>query len=428
MDGHDNAFIAPDTWILPIAKLTDEVNVFTKNISNVTSMVEKSLDFRCNSAPARAIFDLKDTLSIASNNISSIISCAHNFAEIAETPSSLLLDSQKIASLSSDLVVDATSSILATTASMLSSVRSNIESLHITDYNGVDVFSMEKLSALSIPDQPVAINSLSQDSLISLGNSLQNNTFTVKSLINTSLATSRLNVEIFTNPVESVDTYLADMNETTIHFNSLSASVYNEMTCSPLIDTNSLLFQAPTIEPYAAISAVAVLGGLDEDALDRFCVKSTDNFLDALGDGLETRLQAVNPQLASVYREGMVAVKSGHEGWIRHAGVSFRTLLDHLLRYLAPDKKLNSYFENPKDNMIDGEFSRNSKLRYIFREIACGSYSKMAEQDIKLAEATFFPSNEIVHKLSSPLSEQQMRVFCRRVQGCVSVILEVAGH
>ena len=77
--------------------------------------------------------------------------------------------------------------------------------------------------------------------------------------------------------------------------------------------------------------------------------------------------------------------------------------------------------------MIDGDFKRNARLRYIFREIATESYAKMAEQDIKLAEATFFPSNDIVHKLSS-LSEHQMRVFCRRVQGCVSVVLEVAGY
>ncbi|MDP8212113.1 MAG: hypothetical protein P9X22_02325 [Candidatus Zapsychrus exili] len=428
MDSYNDAFVVPNIWTSSISTLTNKVNVVTENISNVTSMIEKSLDLRCASAPASAMFDLKDNLSILSNDISSVVSCADNFANIASAPSALLLDNQNAFPFSSNIAVNATGSIFATTASMASSVCNHIEHLHVVDYNGVNVFSMEKLAELPLLDQPSAINLLSQDSLISLGNTLQNEISTVKNLVDTSLATSRINAEILTQPMESAGVYFADVNEATTQLNLLSASVYNEMDNSFLVDTSSLLFKAPTIEPYAAISAAAVLHRLDECALDQLSVKSTDSFLDTLGDEVETRLQAVNPKLADVYREGITAIRSGHDGWIRHAGVSFRTLLDHLLRYLAPDENLKSFLENPEDDIKDGEFTRNSRLRYIFREVALGSYSKMAEQDIKLTEATFFPSNEIVHKLSAPLSEHQMRVFCRRVQGCVSVVLEVAGY
>ena len=92
------------------------------------------------------------------------------------------------------------------------------------------------------------------------------------------------------------------------------------------------------------------------------------------------------------------------------------------------DSDLRSFLEDPESDMVNREFKRNARLRYIFREVATGSYAQMAEQDIKLAEATFFPSNDIVHRLSSPLSEKQMRVFWRRIQGSVSVVLEAAGY
>ena len=103
-------------------------------------------------------------------------------------------------------------------------------------------------------------------------------------------------------------------------------------------------------------------------------------------------------------------------------------MFDHLLRQLAPDTSLHSFFDDPSKEMADGEFRRNARLRYIFRDVGTGSYAKMAEQDIKIAEATFFPSNAVVHELGSALSEHQMRVLWRRIQGCVSVVLEAAGH
>lgn len=251
---------------------------------------------------------------------------------------------------------------------------------------------------------------------------------TFNSLIDTSLVTSKLNAEIFAQPINAINTYFVDTNNSFKEMNLLSSQIYDDITNSQSILTNSFLFKAPTVEPYSAMRAASVLTGFNDEELGTLRNESSDTLLDELGDELELRLQKVNPKLLEVYQEGLTAIESGHHGWIRHAGVSFRTLFDHLLRNLAPDSDLSSFLEDPESNKINGEFSRNARLKYIFREVASGSYTKMAGEDIKLAEATFFPSNDIVHNLSIPLSNKQMRVFYRRIQGSVSVILEAAGY
>jgi len=257
---------------------------------------------------------------------------------------------------------------------------------------------------------------------------LENSISTINNLMDTSLATSRLSAEFYAQPIDITTPYLTGVNQSVTTLNSLSARVYDDLIGLQTIDTSCFLFQAPTAEPYAATRATAVLAGIDDDILDQLAVAGTDELLDELGDELISRLEVANSELAQVYQEGVAAMESGHSGWIRHAGVSFRTMFDHLLRHLAPDSDLRSFLEDPESDMVNGEFKRNARLRYIFREVATGSYAQMAEQDIKLAEATFFPSNDIVHRLSSPLSPKQMRVFWRRIQGSVSVVLEAAGY
>lgn len=428
MTDRDHELVPPDLWISPLRRLNSEVSAFTSHVSEISATVRHDLEIGRIAAPSNTISFLMEHFSAVASDVSSVMPRLDSFASIADAPSTLLLDGQKSAFLSSDLVVDSTASILSSTASMAGTVRSATEHLCITDQGQIQGLHSSSLLTSLASESPISIDSLSQDSVLMLGNKLENNTLTFNGLLDTSMATSRLNAEIFAQPIEVAIPYLTDMNQSFTTLNSLSSGVYDDLLTFRSIDTSCFLFQAPTIEPYAAARATAVLAGVDEGTLDQLTVSGTDGLLDDLGDELVSRLQTLNPRLAEVYREGIAVIKSGHRGWIRHAGVSFRTLFDHLLRHLAPDSDLYSFLEDPKSHMIDGEFKRNARLHYIFRDVATGSYAKMAEQDIKLAEATFFPSNDIVHKLSSPLSEKQMRVFWRRIQGSVSVVLEAAGH
>jgi hypothetical protein len=428
MTDHNQESLSRNLWASPICRLNNEVVGFNKHIGDITDIITQNLDAGRIAAQSNTISVLKDQLSSISFDASSILPRLDRFAAIVDTPSSLLLDNQKSAFLSSDLVVDSVRSILSSTAYMAATIRSANEHLCITNQGQIEGLRTDSLLTSLMKEASISVHPLSKDNILMLGDRLKTDISTFNNLIDSSLSMSRLCAEVYAQPIKITTDYLTDLNQSLTTLNSLSGRVYNDFIGLQSIDTSCFLFQAPIVEPYAAMRATAILAGVDDGTLDQLAVVGTDGLLDKLGDELVSRLETVNPELAQVYQEGITVIESGQHGWIRHAGVSFRTMFDHLLRHLGPDSDLRSFFKAPESEMVNGEFKRNARLRYIFREVATGSYAQMAEQDIKLAEATFFPSNDIVHRLSSPLSEKQMRVFFRRIQGSVSVVLEAAGY
>jgi len=417
-----------DQWLSPISRLGREAVIFNDHIAEITGAVGQDLMAGRIVAPSNAISMLRGQLSAVAFDASSILPRVDSFATAVDKSSMLLVDNQKSAFLSSKLVANSVGSILSSAASMATSLRTANEHLCVTDQGQIEGLRTNGLFASPLAKAHVSIDPPSQDAILLLGDRLKNDVSTFGNLVDTSLATSRLSAEVYAQPIGATSPYLADANKSFIALNTLSARVYDDLAGLQSLDASCFLFQAPTIQPYAATRATAVVTGIDEGILDQLAVPATDEILDGLGDDLEARLEAVNPALAQVYQEGIAAMESGHRGWIRHASVSFRTLFDHLLRYLAPDSDLRSFLEDPESHMIQGEFKRNARLRYIFRNVATGAYARLAEQDIKLAEATFYPSSAVVHRLSCPLSDKQMRVLWRRIQGCVSVVLEAADY
>lgn len=423
----NNIIVPLEEGILPLQRLNSEVSGITNHVSNISTIVGNHLEKGQLTVAPETLSSLTNKFSTVVFDVSSIMPRLNSFESIVNTPSSILLDNQKSNFLTSDLVVNSTASILSSTASMVGTIRSATEQLCITDQGQIQgLHSRDFLTPHSL-DSPISIDSFSQDNVLKLGDRLESNISTISALMDTSMATSRLNAEIYAQPPDVASPFLSNENQSFTTLNSLSSRIYEDLLTFPSLDTNSFLFQAPTIEPYSAARATAILAGVDERTLNQLAVINTDELLDELGGELYSRLQTLNPELAEVYKEGIAAMESGHHGWIRHAGVSFRTLFDHLLRHLAPDQELRSFFEDPENHMTNGEFKRNARLLYIFKDVATGSYAKMAEQDIKLAEGIFFPSNDIVHRLTSPLSDKQMHVFWRRIQGSVSVVLAAAG-
>ena len=428
MTNHKQEDLSSNFWASEIGRLNTEAVSLNQHISDISGIVTHTLEAGRITAPNNTISALTEQFSALSCHASSVLPRLDSFASILDTPSTLLMDNQKSALDSTVPLVESVGSILSSTASMAASIRSANENLCITDQGQIKGLHVNTLLSSTTPEASISIDSISKDTILMLGDRLNNSISTFDNLMQTSLSTSRLCSEVIAQSIETTSPYLNDLNQSFTALNSLSTEVYNDLIGLQSIDTGCFLFKAPTIEPYSATRTTAVLAGIDDETLDQLAVTDTDGVLDRLGDTLISRLESVNPELAQVYEEGMTAMKSGQQGWIRHAAVSFRTMFVHLLRHLAPDSDLRSFLQDPESEMVNGEFKRNARLRYIFREVATGSYARMAEKDIKLAEATFFPSNDIVHRLSSPLSEKQMRVFCRRIQGSVSVVLEAAGY
>jgi hypothetical protein len=206
-----------------------------------------------------------------------------------------------------------------------------------------------------------------------------------------------------------------------------SVEVYEQLTTSPLLadSISPWLTSAPAIEPYSSSRALAIVSRADVD-LEATRDEVAENQLSLAIDDLEARLAAVSPLFVTPYRGARIAVMSRHDDWHRHAAASLRELMAHLLKHLAPDSALDAYYANPAAHKENGQYTRKAQLVYVFRRVAVDSYAKMAEKDIDIALATFFPSNSAVHEINSPFSDEQLLVLWRRMQGSISVVLEAA--
>ena len=248
-----------------------------------------------------------------------------------------------------------------------------------------------------------------------------------RQLVGPSLATARLAaaLESFLTPP------FASLRTATLGLSLAANNVHEQFARVPAV-TDLLppwLLQAPTLEPYLATRALAITEHAGWEVLDRERDVEAESVIRIMGDELEARLVAVGQEFLEPYQGAFSALQAQNPDWCRHASASVRELMDKLLARLAPDKDLRAHFPNPtSQQMKAGAFTRRAQLQLIFRGVAVEAYAKMAEKDIDLVLATFYPANDGVHTLIPALTEKQMWVFWRRIQGCLSTVLQAADY
>jgi hypothetical protein len=210
---------------------------------------------------------------------------------------------------------------------------------------------------------------------------------------------------------------------------SLAATeFYTDLEAASAALITPRLVQAPSLAVYTSTRSVAVVREIPAELLERHEDAAAESVLDVITDDLEARLAEVGPEFAEAYRGAMSALERGDADWCRHVSASLRELTHHLIFRFAPDAELNRHFTNPAEHMENGEFTRKARLTYIYREVATGSYVRMANNHVEITESIFYPSNAGVHSLRAPLTPKQARVFARQVQGCLTMLLEVSGY
>lgn len=205
------------------------------------------------------------------------------------------------------------------------------------------------------------------------------------------------------------------------------AEVYEAFAREPasMLRISDWILQAPAILPYTASMGVAVLSRAELPDLSQEA--DLDAVVDDAGRTIERRLRAVSPALVAPYRGAIAALEVRGPDWPRQFGVSVRMLVDGLIFELAPDKLVEAFLPDPDSHKEDGKFTRRARLKYIFRDVARGAYARLAEKDIDMIQATFFPAQIAVHELLPALDNRQARVFLRRIQGCLLTILETTS-
>lgn len=184
------------------------------------------------------------------------------------------------------------------------------------------------------------------------------------------------------------------------------------------------LAQAPGIEVYLATRASSLVIERPEAFIGEVS-GDLESEVTIIADSFDFRLRAFDPQLLAMYRGGVERMERAGTDWARHALISFRELVMHLLHILAPDADMAGWAQ--PHHYDKGKLTRHARLEFIFRDVDEGDFADFMKMDYKTAIKLFDLLNK-VHKKEVELTEPQFRVLRNRIQGFVNTLLEAAGH
>lgn len=220
--------------------------------------------------------------------------------------------------------------------------------------------------------------------------------------------------------------YLTELHSGVVGLSSAATSITESfrMSDSLVANTSIDLFRAPGLELYAAtrLSASVSLADIsvieDDDEVEEQLTTVINSF--------EARLGGLSRELVVMYRGGSEAIERGGTDWQRHALVSFRELVTHVLHLLSPDKELLRVVS--PDDMHNGKPTRRARLRFIFRDQAGPEIAKFFEADLKAALELFDLLNNGTHRLDGNARKEQAHYLRGRVAGLVSSMLAAQGY
>lgn len=220
--------------------------------------------------------------------------------------------------------------------------------------------------------------------------------------------------------------YLTELHSGVVRLSAATSNIMESFRVndSLLANTSIDLFRAPGLELYAATRLTASLSLVDTSVIESD--DDVEEDLTTVIDSFESRLGGFSRELVVMYRGGTEAIARGGTDWQRHALVSFRELVSHVLHQLSPDKEVLRVIA-PED-MHNGRPTRRGRLRYIFREQAGPEIAKFFEADLKAALELFDLLNNGTHRLDGNATEEQAHYLRGRVAGLVSSMLAAQGY
>jgi hypothetical protein len=152
--------------------------------------------------------------------------------------------------------------------------------------------------------------------------------------------------------------------------------------------------------------------------------------LEAVALDLRPSLEEIDEALLVPYNGAIQAVETGGADFGRHFSVSARELLTHTLHKLAPDDTLKKWSEATPDDYHNGRPTRRLRVRYILRQFRSGAYARFVEDDIRRTVDLLEVLNSGTHRLDPSTDEPTLRMFLRRVEGVLGILLEAtrASH
>lgn len=141
-------------------------------------------------------------------------------------------------------------------------------------------------------------------------------------------------------------------------------------------------------------------------------------------DVLYVQLRSVDSKLVRLWEGARLAVDSDNPDKARHATVSMRELLTHIIHTLAPDEEIRQWTSDPA--MYDKEKpTRRARLLYICRHVNYDPFTKFVNRDVD-SMIEVIALLQRLHQLEGPFDERQLKALRARVEGLLRFLLEIA--
>ena len=137
-------------------------------------------------------------------------------------------------------------------------------------------------------------------------------------------------------------------------------------------------------------------------------------------------LGSVGMGLVDTYRGAVQALNGDNPDRSRHVLSSLRTLLDHLIRKLAPKHKVREWVvERGYDSYLhNGIPTRRAQILYISKDIENEPLTKFIEADTKTVEELYSLYNRL-HGIGTGISDLQLRAIVLRTESYLEYTLRV---
>lgn len=180
--------------------------------------------------------------------------------------------------------------------------------------------------------------------------------------------------------------------------------------------------QCPTTEMYLAAHQAEVLTS-DADVLpedEKLLVK-----LQPLQPAFRDILASVDVDLLKLYEGAREAISSKNPDRVRHASISLRELITHIIHKLAPDHELLEW-NRDASNLKDGRPTRKGRLLFICKGINNGPFTEFVHKDVSAALAFFDVFQNLTHVIESSCSEKQMDALLIRTEALLWYLIKVS--
>ena len=141
---------------------------------------------------------------------------------------------------------------------------------------------------------------------------------------------------------------------------------------------------------------------------------------------LETMLNKIDPRLQRLWLGAHIAAASENPDRIRHACVSVRELMTHVLHTLAPDTEIFQWTSDPR-RFNNGRPTRETRLLYICQPVAVGALSDYVAAEIKSVLALGNVFQKGTHGIGVEFSPLQLQLVFSRIEGALCSLIEISN-